>query len=168
VWRTGVLHAPPQPLPFDKAAAAASPRLRLYRCQRTLNRHHCRCLRCAAAVPIPAYNALINSCAAVGDLDRGMGVLQQMYEDENCLPPDAITFTSLIKTAAAAHNAAAAEEVCYTFALEDTEAAYVVTLVTVCLRECVDTLTSLVTTVVTCRPASVTHITLMHHCLHIH
>ncbi|KAG5182348.1 hypothetical protein JKP88DRAFT_268779 [Tribonema minus] len=59
----------------------------------------------------PAYNALINSCAAVGDLERAMAVLRQMYEDEHCLPPDAITFTSLIKTAAAAHNADAAEEI---------------------------------------------------------
>jgi pentatricopeptide repeat protein len=56
-----------------------------------------------------AYNALINSCAAVGDVDRAMRVLGQMYDDG--LLPDAITYTSLIKTAAAANNADIAEEV---------------------------------------------------------
>jgi pentatricopeptide repeat protein len=60
-----------------------------------------------------AYNALINSCAAVGDVDRAMRVLGQMYDDG--LLPDAITYTSLIKTAAAANDADKAEEVCVQF-----------------------------------------------------
>jgi pentatricopeptide repeat protein len=58
---------------------------------------------------LTAYNALINSCAAVGDVDRAMRVLGQMYDDG--LLPDAITYNSLIKTAAAANNAGIAEEV---------------------------------------------------------
>jgi len=60
---------------------------------------------------VAAYNALINSCAAVGDLERAMGVLKEMYDDQNCFPPDAITFTSLIKTAANAHDIKAAEQI---------------------------------------------------------
>jgi pentatricopeptide repeat protein len=64
-----------------------------------------------------AYNALINSCAAVGDVDRAMRVLGQMYDDG--LLPDAITYTSLIKTAAAANNADIAEEVSVVFSRYD-------------------------------------------------
>ena len=45
----------------------------------------------------------------MGDVHRALGVLEHMYEDG--LQPDAITYTSLIKTAAYAHDARMAEQV---------------------------------------------------------
>lgn len=51
-----------------------------------------------------AYNALVNTCAEVGDLDRALEVVRQMVDEDHGggLQPDAVTYTSLIKAAARA------------------------------------------------------------------
>ena len=41
------------------------------------------------------YNTLINACAGAGDIDRALETMQAM-QDEG-IPPDVITYTSLIK-----------------------------------------------------------------------
>eukprot|EP00752_Nemacystus_decipiens_P002759 g2577.t1 len=51
-----------------------------------------------------AYNALVNTCADLGEFDRALGVVRLMVDDEEGggLQPDAVTYTSLIKAAARA------------------------------------------------------------------
>lgn len=51
-----------------------------------------------------AYNALVNTCADVGELDRALEVVRQMVDEDQGggLQPDAVTYTSLIKAAARA------------------------------------------------------------------
>lgn len=51
-----------------------------------------------------AYNALVNACADVGELDRALEVVRQMVDEDEGggLQPDAVTYTSLIKAAARA------------------------------------------------------------------
>lgn len=51
-----------------------------------------------------AYNALVNACAEVGELDRALEVVSQMADEDQGggLQPDAVTYTSLIKAAARA------------------------------------------------------------------
>lgn len=51
-----------------------------------------------------AYNALVNTCADLGEFDRALGVVRQMVDDDHGggLQPDAVTYTSLIKAAARA------------------------------------------------------------------
>lgn len=64
-----------------------------------------------------AYNALVNTCADLGEFDRALGVVRQMVDDDHGggLQPDAVTYTSLIKAAARATppRVKEAEEVCY-------------------------------------------------------
>jgi len=53
-------------------------------------------MRIAGVKPdTPAYNTLINACAAAGDLERGLETVKAMQEDG--MAPDIITYTSLIK-----------------------------------------------------------------------
>ncbi|CAN0433824.1 unnamed protein product, partial [Ectocarpus sp. 8 AP-2014] len=51
-----------------------------------------------------AYNALVNTCADLGEFDRALGVVRLMVDDGEGggLQPDAVTYTSLIKAAARA------------------------------------------------------------------
>ena len=51
-----------------------------------------------------AYNALVNTCADLGEFDRALGVVRLMVDDDQGggLQPDAVTYTSLIKAAARA------------------------------------------------------------------
>lgn len=52
-----------------------------------------------------AYNALVNTCADLGEFDRALGVVRQMVDEDHGggLQPDSVTYTSLIKAAARAH-----------------------------------------------------------------
>ncbi|CAN0521669.1 unnamed protein product [Ectocarpus sp. 12 AP-2014] len=51
-----------------------------------------------------AYNALVNTCADLGEFDRAQGVVRLMVDDGEGggLQPDAVTYTCLIKAAARA------------------------------------------------------------------
>lgn len=52
-----------------------------------------------------AYNALVNTCADVGEFERALGVVRQMVDDDHGggLQPDVVTYTCLIKAAARAN-----------------------------------------------------------------
>lgn len=52
-----------------------------------------------------AYNALVNTCADLGEFERAVGVVRQMVDDDHGggLQPDVVTYTSLIKAAARAN-----------------------------------------------------------------
>jgi leucine-rich PPR motif-containing protein len=59
---------------------------------------------------LPAYNALIHSCAKAGDLQRAMQVLDEMVNEQG-IEPDVITYTSLIKAAGNAAQVDIAEDI---------------------------------------------------------